>query len=130
MTSESPAEKLAILIWQAGPEDPERCAAPFVFAAVAAAMDCEVEIHFSGPSVRLLLPGTADGLFPGRERTKTLYQFMQDAAQQGVRFVGCSMAEHEHLAGRPERIPEYSRVVGAAAFLQRTLDPAWRSLVF
>lgn len=130
MNTARPAEKLAILIWSADVADPERCAAPFVFAAVAAAMDCEVEIHFSGPSVRLLLPGVAANAFPGKDRAKTLYGFMQDAAQHGARFVGCSMAEHEHLAGHSERIPEYSRVVGAAAFIQRTLDPAWRSLVF
>jgi hypothetical protein len=128
--SDAVVKKLAILLWQANPEDPERCAAPFVFAAVAAAMDCEVEIHFASHSVRLLEPGVAETLFPGRDRSKSLYRFMQDAAEQGVRFVGCSMAEHEHLMQADRRIPEYSRVVGAAAFIQRTLDPAWRTLVF
>lgn len=122
--------KLAILLWQAGPEAPERCAAPFVFAAVAGAMDCEVEVHFSGPAVRLLVPGVAAGVFPGADREKTLYHFMQDAAEHGARFLGCSMAEREHLASEPRRIPEYVRVVGAAAFVQRSLDPAWRTLVF
>lgn len=129
MTDLAP-KKLAILLWQAGPDDPERCAAPFVFAAVAAAMDCEVEIHFSGRAVRLLIPGVAESLYSGHDASKSLYRFMQDAAEHGARFVGCSMAEREHLAQIPERIPEYVRVVGAAAFVQRTLDPDWRTLVF
>ena len=124
------AQRLAILLWSARPDDPERCAAPFVYAAVAAAMDCEVEVHFAGPAVTLLLPGVAETAFPGKERSKSLYQFMQDAAEHGARFVACSMAVSEHLAGRPERIPELDRVVGAASFVQRTLDPAWRTLVF
>lgn len=130
MSDARPGEKLAILLWQAGPDDPARCAAPFVFAAVAGAMDCEVEIHFSGRSAQLLTPGLAESLFPGNDRNKSLYAFMQDAAQLGARFIACSMAEREYLAGRPERIPEYSKVAGAAAFVQRTLDPSWRTLVF
>lgn len=124
------ANKLAILLWQASEADPARCATPFVHAAVAAAMDSEVELHFAGPSVRLLLPGIAASLFPGQDRSRSLYRFMQDAAEHGVRFVGCSMAEKEHLDGIDDRIPEYSRVVGAAAFVVRTLDPEWRTLVF
>jgi uncharacterized protein len=124
------ATRLAILLWHASEADPAKCAAPFVYAAVAAAMDAEVEVHFSGASVRLLVPGVAEQLFPGRDRSRSLYRFMQDAAEHGARFVGCSMAEQEHLEGIEGRIPEYSRVVGAAAFIQRTLDPEWRTLVF
>lgn len=123
-------QKLAILLWQTRPDDPERCATPFVYAAVAAAMDCEVEVHFSGPAVRLLVPGVAASLFPGAEKSKSVYQFMQDAAEHGASFIGCSMAEREHLAASAERIPEYRKMAGAAAFLQRTLDSDWRTLVF
>ena len=57
-------KKLAILLWSATPERPQLCATPFVHAAAAAAFDCEVEIHFAGPTVRLLVAGVADGLRP------------------------------------------------------------------
>lgn len=124
------ADKLAILLWSATPERPEACAAPFVYAAVAAAMDCQVEIHFSGPSVRLLVPGVAAGLYSGRARDKSIYQFMQDAAANGARFFGCTMAMNEHLAAGEPRIAEYSGAAGAAAFVMRTLDPEWATLVF
>ena len=40
--------RLAILLWAATPERPALCATPFVHAMAAAALDCEVEIHFSG----------------------------------------------------------------------------------
>ena len=123
-------QKVAILLWQTSADDPERCATPFVYAAVAGAMDCEVEVHFSGPSVRLLVPGVADAIFPGAEKTKSIYRFMQDAAEHGAFFIGCSMAEREHLADVPARIPEYRKMAGAAAFLQRTLDPEWQTMVF
>lgn len=122
-------EKLAILLWSVSPERPDLAAAPFVYAAVAAAMDCEVEIHFAGPATRLLVPGVAAALRTGRG-DKTLYAFMQEAAGHGARFLGCSMAMAEHLSPGEPRIPEYAGAAGAAAFVMRSLDPEWRTLVF
>jgi len=122
-------EKLAILLWSVSPERPDLAAAPFVYAAVAGAMDCEVEIHFAGPATRLLVPGVAAALHTG-SGDKTLYSFMQEAAGHGARFLGCSMAMSEHLAGGEPRIPEYTGAAGAAAFVMRSLDPQWRTLVF
>lgn len=125
------SDKLAILLWSVTPERADECAAPFVYAAVAGAMDCEVEIHFAGKSVRLLVPGVAAALHSGQSRDKSIYQFMQDAAAHGARFVGCTMAMNEHLTiGTATRIPEYSGAAGAAAFVMRTLDPEWKTLVF
>ena len=124
------SQKLAILLWSVSVERPDLAAAPFVYAAVAGAMDCQVEIHFAGPSVKLLLPGVAEGLRSGAASDKTLYVFMQEAAGFGARFLGCSMAMAEHLAARADRIPEFSAAAGAGAFVSRTLDPDWRTLVF
>ena len=125
-----PANQLAILLWVTSPERADLAAAPFVYAAVAAAMDCTVEIHFAGPSVRLLLPGVAASLYPSTSREKSLYTFMQEAAAHGARFLGCSMAMNDHLAGQPGRIPEYAAAAGAGAFVSRSLDPGWRTMVF
>ena len=122
--------KLAILLWSTSDQRPDLAAAPFVYAAVAAAMDCEVEIHFAGAAVRLLVPGLAEKLKTSQQGHKTLYAFMQEAAGHGARFLGCSMAMATQLAGSDERIPEYSGAAGAGAFVSRTLDPAWRTLVF
>lgn len=103
---------------------------PFVYAAVAAAMDCEVEVHFTGPSVRLLADGVAAGLDPQRADGKSIYRLMQEAAQQGARFLGCSMALSERLGADEARIAEFSGTAGAAAFIMRSLDPEWRSMFF
>lgn len=124
------ATKLAILLWSTSDERPDLAAAPFVYAAVAGAMDCQVEIHFAGASVRLLLPGVAGQLRTSSSSDKTLYEFMQEAAGHGARFLGCSMAMSNHLAAVAERIPEYTAAAGAGAFVSRTLDLDWRTLVF
>jgi len=122
--------KLAILVWSLSPERPELCAAPFVYAAAAAAMDCEVEIHFAGSAVKLIEPGVAEILFSSPDRERSVHDFMQDAAGRGVKFLGCQMALRAHgLADRP-LIPEYSGAAGAAAFVARTLDPEWSTMIF
>lgn len=122
--------KLVILLWAATPERPDLYVMPFVYAAVAAAMDCEVEVHFTGPSVRLLIEGVAAALDTQRANGKSIYHFMQEAAAQGVRFLGCSMALNEHTAADEPKIAEFSGTAGAATFIMRSLDPEWRSLSF
>ena len=122
------SDKLALLAWSISPATPALCAAPFVYASVAAALDCEVEIHFAGLAVKLLVAGVAAAVVTGAD--KNLYEFMQEAARQGVRFLACSMAANEHIEPGQTLIPEFSGHVGAAAFVGRTLAPDWKTLVF
>ena len=122
--------KLAILVWSLSPERPELAASPFVYAATACAMDCEVEIHFAADAVRLLAPGVAAHTFPSANATRSVLDHMQDAAQLGVRFLACSMALHERALALEGLIPECSGAAGATAFVVRTLDPEWAALVF
>lgn len=121
-------KRLAILLWAASPERPELCAAPFVYAMAAAALDGEVEIHFAGASVRLLAPGVAATAVT--VAGKSLYTFMQEAAALGVRFYACSMAARQYLPPGVATIPEMTGQAGATAFADRALDPEWRTLVF
>lgn len=122
--------RLAILLWSADPERAELCAAPFVHATTAAAIDCEVEIHFSGRAVRLLVAGVAESLRPSSEREVSVYHFMRQAADLGVRFVACAMALKAHVAEDERLIPEHAGTAGAAAFVARALDPEWATLVY
>jgi len=123
--------KLAILLWSVDLERPDLAAAPFVYAAAAAALDAEVEIHFAGRSVRLLVDGEAAGCSTSaREGGRSVYEFMQDAARGGARFLACSMAWAEYVGNGEATIPELSGRAGATAFVARSLDPEWRTLVF
>lgn len=123
-------QKLAILLWGATIDQPQLCATPFVHAAAAAAFDCEVEIHFAGPTVRLLVAGVAASLCPWRGSTTSIYDMMRQAANLDVRFVACGMAMGA-LVGEAERlIPEYAGTVAASVFVQRSLDPEWATLVY
>lgn len=122
------AGKLAILVWSASPAQPDLCAAPFVYATAAAALDCEVEMHFAGPAVRLLVAGVAQAAVTAGG--KPVYAFMREAANLGVRFLACAMATERQVAQGETMVPEMSGEAGASAFVARALDPAWRTLVF
>lgn len=122
--------KLAILLWAATPDRPELCATPFVHAAAAAALDCEVEIHFAGPTVRLLVAGVAEDLKPWTGLDASIYRMMKQAANLGVGFRACAMAMGALVGADETLIPEYGGTVAASAFVARALDPEWTTLVF
>jgi len=121
-------QKLAILLWATTPERPDLCAAPFVYASVAAAMDAEVEIHFAGPACDLLVAGVASAAVTAGG--KNIYSFMREAAALDVRFLACAMGLARYKAAGRRFIPELAGEAGASAFVERSLDPEWATLVF
>lgn len=123
-------KKLAILLWATTIERPQLCATPFVHAAAAAAFDCDVEIHFAGPTVRLLVAGVADSLRPWPEAETSIYQMMRQATNLGVRLNACAMAMGALVAKDEVLIPEYAGTIAASAFVARALDPEWATLVY
>jgi hypothetical protein len=123
-------QHLAILLWNATADRPQLCATPFVHAAAAAAFDCEVEIHFAGPTVRLLIAGVAEQLRPWPGIDTSIYSMMRQAANLEVRFFACAMALQALVGPEEKLIPEYSGTAAASAFVQRSLDPDWASLIY
>lgn len=120
--------KLAILLWAATPDKPDLAAAPFVYATAAAAFDAEVELHFAGPACELLVEGVAaEAVTAGG---KAVYSFMREAAALDVKFLACAMAIARHKEAGRALIPELAGEAGASAFVARSLDPEWRTLVF
>ena len=123
-------QKLAILLWNATPDRAAMCATPFVHAAAAAAFDCEVEIHFSGPTVRLLVQGVAQQLRPWPDSELSILGMMRQAANLDVKFLACGMAMNTLVQPGEALIPEYTGTAAASAFVARTLDPEWATLVY
>ena len=123
------ADRLALLLWAATPDRPELCVTPLVHALAARALDAEVEIHFAGPAVRWLVTGVADTCYATPEREKSIADFLREVHAENVRLLACSMARAAWVAPAETLIPE-AGAAGATAFVARTLDPAWRTLVF
>ena len=121
---------LAILFCSATPERPELCVTPLIHAMAARAVDCEVEIHFAGPAVRLLVEGVADDLFPTGKKEKSIRTFLKEASATGVKLLACSMAQAAWVDSHEQLIPECNGSAGATAFVVRTLENDWKALVF
>ena len=122
--------KLAFLIWAATPDRPDLVVTPLVHALAARALDCEVEIHFAGPAVRWLVEGVAAGAYPTAEREKSIARFLDELAADGVKLLACSMAKAAWIGPNEQLDSHCSGAAGATAFVARSLDPAWRALVF
>ena len=121
--------RIAFLIWAATPDRPDLVVTPLVHALAACALDCEVEIHFAGPAVRWLVEGVADAAYATAAKEKSLGDFLREVLAEDVRLLACGMARAAWVADGEKLIPQ-AGAAGATAFVARTLDPAWRTLVF
>lgn len=128
MSPESPG--LAILICSPDIDRPERYVTPLVHAIAARALDIRVEIHFAGPAVRVLAEGVADRLYPTPAKEKSLGDFLREAAASGASLLACSMAKANWLDTDVALIRECGGMVGATAFVVRSFEPGWKTLVF
>lgn len=122
-------DRLALLVWAATPERPDLVVTPLVHALAARALDAEVEIHFAGPAVRWLVEGVADAAWPTPAREKPVGEFLAEVLAAGARVYACGMARAAWVGDGENLIPA-AGAAGATAFVARTLDPAWRTLVF
>lgn len=124
------ADKLAIMLLSIDPDAPHLCGTPFFQAATAAAMDFEVEVFFASRAVRLLAKGVADRIYPSDNRSKSVYGFMQEAAQLGVKFYACGGAMEAYALNADTMIPELAGIANATTFIGRVMDDEWRTISY
>ena len=122
--------KVLIMLVNTTPETPACLGAPFFQAAVAAAMELEVEVYFASRAALLLMKGVADQLYPGGRREKTVYGFMQDAHEAGAKFYVCAAAVQEFGISEQNAVPELDGVRGGAAFIGTAVDPEVVTLTY
>lgn len=123
------ADGMAILLWAAEPEAPQRLMTPFFHAAAAAAMELPVEVYFTASSVRLLVPGVAESL-RASAHPKTVLDAMREAVAHGALFFACSDALQANGIAPSGLITECTRLGGAVQFMARAADLRWRTLVY
>lgn len=87
-------------------------------------------MYFTARSVELLRRGVAEGLQAAAGSGKSVADFRREALAFGVRLFACPTALAAHGITADALIDELAGQAGAAAYLGRSLDPAWRSLSF
>ncbi|RMH80281.1 MAG: sulfur reduction protein DsrE [Acidobacteria bacterium] len=119
-----------IILMTSGPKTPWRCASPFYIAALMAANEADVEVFFNMDGTKLLRRGVAERIVPAEpnclspngKRLKSVYDFMKDAKQAGVKFYSCKQAI-DSLGYKPEDlIPELDGVFPASEFALRAME--------
>jgi len=114
------ADDKILIVMTSGPETPRRCATPFFFATLAAAMDYEVTMFFTIDGTLLLKKGVAENVYP-KAGGKPISAFIQDAIDAGVKFTACT-ASTELNDINLEDIMDGVKMVGGAYMWQLAED--------
>ncbi|MFW5453513.1 DsrE/DsrF/DrsH-like family protein [Thioalkalivibrio sulfidiphilus] len=113
------ADKLLIVMVNTDPTNPSELGAPFFQATVAAAMEYDVEVVMTGRAGELAKKGVAEKLFVQEGSPKSVYEFIKDAAEAGVKFKVCTPTLD--LWG-DDLIPEIEETVGGAYVISEAMD--------
>lgn len=113
------ADKLLIVMVNTDPKNGAELGAPFFQATVAAAMEYEVEVVLTGRAGELAVKGVAENLYVQDGSPKSVYDFIKDAKEAGVRFKICTPTLE--LWGE-DLIPEIEETVGGAYVIGEAMD--------
>ena len=89
------ADDKIMIIMTSGPDTPRRCATPFFFATLAAAMEYDVTMFFTIDGTLLLKKGLAETIFP-KAGGKAVSSFIQDAIDADVKLLACTASMELH----------------------------------
>lgn len=113
------AHKLLIVMVNTDPRNGSELGAPFFQATVAAAMDYEVEVILTARAGELAIKGVAETLRVQEGNPKTVYDFIKDAREAGVKFKVCTPTLE--LWGK-DLIPEVEETVGGAYVISQAMN--------
>jgi predicted peroxiredoxin len=116
------ASKLIIIMVNTDPSNGEELGAPFFQASVAAAMDYEVEVICTATSGKLMKKGVAEKLVVKPGSPKTVYDFIKDAHEAGVKFYCCSPNLDLFDMTENDLIPECAGIVGGAKVIEAVME--------
>ncbi len=116
------AEKLVIMMVNTDPSNGEELGAPIFQATVAAAMEYEVDVVCTATSGKLMKKGVAENLYVKEGSTKSVYDFIKDAHEAGVKFFCCSPNLDLFDMTENDLIPECEGVVGGAYVIEQVME--------
>lgn len=124
------ARKLFIVLINTDPRNGEELGAPFFQAAVAAAMDYDVEVICAGTAGRLMKKGVAESLAVKAGSERTAYDYIREAHAAGARFFACSANLELFEMTKAELIPECEGLVGWAQMITQVMEDDCRVLTY
>jgi predicted peroxiredoxin len=116
------AHKLIIIMVNTDPRNGEELGAPFFQASVAAAMEYEVDVICTATAGQLMKQGFAQKLVVKPGSPKTVYDFIKDAHEAGVKFYCCSPNLDLFDMTEADLIPECAGIIGGAKLIQDVME--------
>jgi predicted peroxiredoxin len=123
-------DRLLIVLVNTDARNPEELGAPFYHAAVAAAMDYEVDVVCTATAGKLMRQGVAAGLHVKAGAEKSVHDWIREAHGLGARFWACPANLELFDMGEPDLIPECAGLMGAATMIQLLMDDGTRVLSY
>jgi len=124
------SRRLLIVLVNTDPRNVEELGAPFYHAAVAAAMDYEVDVVCTATAGKLMQKGVAEKLEVKAGSGKTVYDWIREAHDQGARLWACPANLELFEVTEADLIPECKGLMGAAAMIQDIMDGECRVLTY
>ena len=124
------AEKLIVIMANSDPRNGEEVGAPIFQASVAAAMEYDVDVICTATSGRLMKKGVAENLFVKAGSPKSVYDFIKDAHEAGVKFYCCSPNLDLCDMTEDDLIPECSGIVGGAYLIEEVMEGDCKVLTY
>lgn len=122
--------RLLIVLVNTDPRNGEELGAPFYHAAVAAAMDYEVDVVCTASAGRLMVKGVAEKLHVKAGHPRTVYDWIKEANDHGARFWACPANLDLLDITEADLIPECKGMMGAATMIQNIMDGECRVLSY
>ncbi|MFY9625065.1 MAG: DsrE/DsrF/DrsH-like family protein [Rhodoplanes sp.] len=129
-TGRAAATRLLIVLMNTDPRNVAELGAPFYHAAVAAAMDYEVDVLCTAAAGTLMHKGVAEKLFVKPGDAKTVYDWIKEAHEHGARFWACPANLELFDLTEDDLIPECRGLMGAAAMIQDIMEGGCRVLTY
>jgi predicted peroxiredoxin len=85
-------------------------------------MDYEVEVICTATAGRLMKKGVAEKLFIKEDSPKSVYDFIKDAHEAGVKFFCCSPNLDLFDMSKEDLIPECEGIVGGAYLIEQVME--------
>jgi uncharacterized protein len=123
-------KKLVVIMANTDARNGEELGAPIFQASVAAAMGYTVEVLCTGTAGKLMKRGVAAQLSVKPGDPKSIYDFIKDAHQAGVRFVCCSPSLDLFDMSKEDLIPECDAVVGGAYMIEEIMEGGAKVLTY
>ncbi len=121
------SERLLVVVNNSDPRNPCEIIEPIYNATVAASMDYQVEMIFSGRAGEILVKGVAEEVPTLKDDEKTVATMLQEAIAAGVQI---KATKHVTLRWGDELIPEVDDIVGSGYVISEVMHDDSKTLSY